>query len=126
MKKTDQLAVYFANVPAEGREVIGALHRLVLTLLPGAEAKISYGVPTYRFEGRGVIALGATKTGLSLHVMSTKVMAALKPALEKYGVSGATLKFTAEKPLPKTVVKKIIAARVAENRALDAKRKKAS
>ncbi|MGV3625851.1 MAG: iron chaperone [Archangium sp.] len=120
MKKTDDVTAYLAKLPPEERKVLAAL----LSSVNGGEVVVSYGVPTIRFEGRAVIAASANGKGLSLHVMSMKVVAALKASLEKYGVSGGTLKFTASTPLPKTVVKKIVTARVAENRALDAARKK--
>ncbi|PZR10446.1 MAG: hypothetical protein DI536_19560 [Archangium gephyra] len=120
VKKHDDVVAYLAKLPPKERKVLGELHEFIASLLSGAETKISYGVPTFRFENRGVIAFGATKAGLSLYVMSPKLMAALKPSLAKYGPSGVTMKFTADAPLPN----KLVTVRVAEHRALDAKRRK--
>ncbi len=118
------VASYLAQVSAPEREALRALHELMLSLLPGAEVRISYQVPTYRFEDRNVVSWGVSSSGCSLYVMSPAAAKQLAVALPKYTFSGATLHFSAAAPLPKTVVKKIVSARVAENRALTAARRK--
>lgn len=109
MTKPDAVAAYFAKRPPVERRVRSELPAFIASLLPGAETKISSGVPTFHFEDGGSVALGATKP-----------MATLKPSLTKYGPSGVTMKFTADAPLPN----KLVTVRVAEHRALDAKRRK--
>jgi uncharacterized protein YdhG (YjbR/CyaY superfamily) len=49
--------------------------------------------------------------------VSKTVLEKFKSALADYDTSGTTIHFTAENPLPATLVKKIVKARVAENEA---------
>jgi uncharacterized protein YdhG (YjbR/CyaY superfamily) len=50
--------------------------------------------------------------------MSYKVMDMLKEELKLYDKSTATIRFTADKPLPESLVVNIIKARIAENEAI--------
>jgi uncharacterized protein YdhG (YjbR/CyaY superfamily) len=49
--------------------------------------------------------------------MSPAVMDAHQDELKPYDTATATIRFSANKPLPATIVKKIVRARIAENEA---------
>jgi len=47
--------------------------------------------------------------------MSTAITSALKKELAPYDTSKGTIRFTADRPLPTALVKKLVKARIAQN-----------
>ena len=89
----------------------------VRSVVPDAEEKISYGIPAFIWNGN-LVYYGAMKKHLSLFPGSKAVIKKFATELEPFDASSAgTIRFTADKPLPATLIKKIVRARVAENRA---------
>jgi uncharacterized protein YdhG (YjbR/CyaY superfamily) len=48
--------------------------------------------------------------------MSSTTIAALKKDLQKYDTSPGTIRFSADRPLPAVLIRKLVKARIAENR----------
>ena len=84
-------------------------------LVPDATEKISYGIPTFVLNG-SLVALNASKSGLSLITMRPDLLSDMSEQLQGVKWSGSTLRFHPGKPLPDTVVRAVIEARVEQNR----------
>ena len=112
---------YLASLPADARAALSRLRRIIRSVVPEATECISYQVPTFKFLG-GLVAYGALPNHCSFFVMSPAVMNAHKAELRAYDTSKGTIRFAAGEPLPEALVKKLVRARVAENKAR-AKRK---
>lgn len=108
---------YLARLPADKRAALEKLRRDVLAAAPGAEDCIAWSMPSFRLEGRLLACYAAAKNHCSLYPMSAAVMADLADVLERYDTSKGTIRFPVDKPLSAALVKRIIRARVAENRA---------
>jgi uncharacterized protein YdhG (YjbR/CyaY superfamily) len=106
---------YLAGVPEEARTALEALRKAIRAVVPGATEVISYQLPTFRYNGRSLVAFGAAKNHCSLYVMSTSVMDAHQDDLAGYDRARATVRFPAARPLPAALVKKLVVARIAEN-----------
>jgi len=104
---------HLAKLPADQRKALQSLREVVLSIMPDAEEVISYGVPMFKRNGKGVIAMSAKKNYCSLHLMSPPLAKAMEKELKPY-LKGVTLHFTPEKPLPASLVKKIVKARLKE------------
>jgi uncharacterized protein YdhG (YjbR/CyaY superfamily) len=91
------------------------LRKLIHKLVPGAEECISYQLPAFRLEGRLLVAFGAWKNHCAFYPCSGKVLESFKDELKDFQTSRGTIQFTPEKPIPDSLVKKIIRARVSEN-----------
>jgi len=111
--KTTPIDDNLAKLPEDQRQALLSLREVILSVLPDAEEVISYGVPMFKHNGKGVIAISARKNYCSLHVMSPPLTKAMAKELKPY-LKGVTLHFTPDKPLPKTLVKKIMKARLKE------------
>jgi uncharacterized protein YdhG (YjbR/CyaY superfamily) len=74
---------------------------------------IGYGIPTFRYKG-GLVAYAAFSKHCSFFPMSLAAIAANKNELKDYLTSKGTLQFPMDKPLPASLVKKMVTARVAE------------
>jgi len=104
---------YLSRLPDDQRRALLSLSGVALSVMPDAEEVISYGVPMFKRNGTGVIAMSAKKDYCSLHLMSPPLAKAMADELKKY-IKGVTLHFTPDKPLPVSLVKKIVKARLKE------------
>jgi uncharacterized protein YdhG (YjbR/CyaY superfamily) len=113
---------YLSSLPEDQRVALDRLRSLVKATAPEATEKISYGMPMFFYSGR-LVAYAAFKDHLSFFIMSYKVMDMLKEELKPYLKAKATLHFSVDKPLPVSLVKKIVQAKIKENEEKAAKKK---
>jgi uncharacterized protein YdhG (YjbR/CyaY superfamily) len=102
-----------SKLPEDQRQALLSLRDVILSVMPDAEEVISYGVPMFKRNGKGVISMSAKKDYCSLHLMSPPLAKAMEKELKSY-LKGVTLHFTPNKPLPAALVKKIVKARLKE------------
>ena len=105
---------YLARLPARVRVTLDKLRKVILAAAPQATQVISYQMPTFRHHG-ALLAFAAHTNHCSLYLMSHAAMAAQKHLLERYDTSGVTIRFTPDDPLPATLVKKLVKARLKQN-----------
>ncbi len=67
-----------------------------------------------------LVAIGATDAHCALYLMSDRTIPAHANELAGYDTSKGTIRFQPGKPLPATLVRKLVRARIAENQELDA------
>ena len=104
---------HLSKLPVDQREALQSLREVILSVMPNAEEVISYGVPMFKRNGKGVISMSAKRDYCSLHLMSPPLAKAMQAELQKY-LKGVTLHFKPDKPLPVSLVKKIVKARLKE------------
>jgi len=107
---------YLAALPAGQRAVLEHLRAAIRAAAPEAEELISYRIPTYKYHG-SLVHFAAFRDHCSLIVVSRPILEKFASDLEGYRTSGTTIRFTAEHPLPPTIVDAIVRARVEENEA---------
>jgi len=121
-KKAESVADYLASVPADARTSLLKLRKTIQAAAPRATEEISYQVPTFKHHG-GLVAYAAFPDHCSFFVMSTEVMRAHAAELESYPVGKGSIRFPPDKPLPATLVRKLVKARIAENEARERSRR---
>jgi uncharacterized protein YdhG (YjbR/CyaY superfamily) len=107
---------YLAAAPEETRPVLVKLRKTIRASAPMAEEVISYQIPTYRYHGP-LVHFAAFKSHCSFFGVSKSVMDRLSNELKPWDTSGTTIHFSAKNPLPASLVKKIVKARIEENEA---------
>lgn len=112
---------YLAGVPKEARATLAKLRQTIKAAAPMASEGISYQMPMYKHHGM-VIGFAAFKDHCSIFPGSA-VMDEYKEELRNYDTSKGTIRFPANKPLPATLVKKLVKARIAENEGRAKKKK---
>jgi uncharacterized protein YdhG (YjbR/CyaY superfamily) len=112
---------YLEGVDPDKRAALQALRTMILAAAPAAQETISYGIPTFKLDGM-LVSFGAAKNHCAFYGMSPAVFEAMADELAAYDTSKGTIRFAAEAPLPEALVKKVVAARVAENAAVAAAR----
>jgi uncharacterized protein YdhG (YjbR/CyaY superfamily) len=108
---------YLARVEPAPRAVLEKLRQVIHGAAPGAEEYIGYGLAGFKFNGRPLVYFGAWEKHCALYAASPAVQKKFQKELKGFEVSKGTIKFVPEKPLPMTLVKKLVKARIAENEA---------
>jgi uncharacterized protein YdhG (YjbR/CyaY superfamily) len=106
---------YLAGLENAQRATLEKLRRIIRAAAPHAEECISYGLPAFRQNGP-VVAFGATAKHCAFYPMNGSIVAALGSELAGYETSKGTIRFQPDHPLPAALVRKIVKARVSENR----------
>jgi uncharacterized protein YdhG (YjbR/CyaY superfamily) len=106
---------YLAALSKDKRGALQKLRKAIKAAAPLAEECISYQLPAFRLDGRLLVAMGAAMNHCSLYPMSAATVEAHKSDLRAYSTSKGTIRFPAAKPLPATLVRKLVKARIAEN-----------
>lgn len=83
---------------------------IVHELVPDAEETKSYGLPTFKYKSKYLIAFAVFKDHLSVFPGSHAIEM-LQEELIDYKISKGTIQFTTDNPLPESIIKKIILAR---------------
>jgi uncharacterized protein YdhG (YjbR/CyaY superfamily) len=105
---------YLAGVEEPKRGTLQALRRTILEIVPDAEQGISYRVPAFRVRGKTIAGFAAFKEHLSYLPFSGSVLPKLADELTEFTMTKSALHFPVDRPLPKTLVKKLIDARIEE------------
>ncbi len=105
---------YLATVRGDRRETLDQLRKTIRTLVPGAEECISYGLPAFHDGGAVVAGFSATAKGCSYYPFSGSTLRTLADDLRGYEKTKSALHFRADDPLPATLIRKLIEARLAE------------
>ena len=105
---------YLRTVPADRRGALEDLRAKIRSVVPDAEECISYGMPAFRTPGGVVAGFQATKDGGSYYPFSGTTLATVSSAIRAYSHTKSALHFSSDQPLPLTLVRKVIKARMAE------------
>jgi uncharacterized protein YdhG (YjbR/CyaY superfamily) len=105
---------YLRAVDEPKRQTLQTLRDTILEIVPDAEQGISYRVPAFRIRGKVIAGFAAFKDHLSYLPFSGSVLSALADELDEYTMTKSALHFPVDRPLPETLVRKLIAVRLEE------------
>jgi uncharacterized protein YdhG (YjbR/CyaY superfamily) len=103
---------YLAAVTEDKRGALQKLRKTIKMAAPKAEECISYQLPAFRLNGQFLVAYGAATNHCAFYPGST--VKALKDELKSYDTSKGTIRFSADKPLPSALVRKLVKLRIEE------------
>ncbi len=104
---------YLSRVSDDKRATLQRLRETILEVIPTAEECISYQMPAFRYDGRVLVYFGAAANHCAFYPGGT--VNDFKDELEAYETSKGTIRFQPERPLPASLVQKIVKARVAQS-----------
>ncbi len=110
----EEIDVYLRGVKEPKRSTLAHVRRTILEIIPEAEQVISYRVPAFRVDGKIVAGLAAFKHHLSYVPFSGSVLEQMDDDLQGYERTKSSLHFPVDRPLPKTLVRKLIDLRLRE------------
>ena len=104
---------YLSRLPADQRAALEKLRQTIRAAVPKAEEAINYRIPMFRLNGM-LVGFGARKGHCALYTMSKATIPQLGSAVEGFDTSMGTIRFQPDKPLPTSLVKKVVKLRLAE------------
>ncbi len=110
----NSIDAYLAAVPEPARSALEGMRATIREAAPEAIETISYGVPTFKLHGN-LVGFAAFKKHCSFFPMSGSSIEAFQGQLEGFSTSKGTIRFTPDKPIPESLLRDIVAARIAEN-----------
>jgi uncharacterized protein YdhG (YjbR/CyaY superfamily) len=113
-KKFTTISGYISLFPKDVKAKLETIRKMVKKLVPQAEEKISYQIPSFKLNGAYLIYFAGWKEHISLYPISGN-LPLLKKDLVGYRTSKGTVQFPLDKPLPLALIRKIILYRVREN-----------
>ncbi|HET8935286.1 MAG TPA: DUF1801 domain-containing protein [Polyangiales bacterium] len=111
MAKPTSIDEYLRALPDDQRRALTTLRAQIKAAAPGAEEYIGYGLAGFKLDGKPLIYMGAAKNHCAIY--GARADEALAEKLKSFKQSKGTIQFTPDKPIPASVVKLIVKARVA-------------
>jgi uncharacterized protein YdhG (YjbR/CyaY superfamily) len=115
-QKPRTIDAYLAGVSPAKRALLQKLRQTIRAIAPKAEECISYGIPAFRLNGCALVLFGAWANHCSFYPGSSTTLKKFRNDLEGFQITKGTIRFSPDNPLPITLVKKLVKARIAENR----------
>ena len=104
----------YKNSPSPQRETMLAMRKNILAIIPQAEEVISYGMPAFKVKGTVVAGLLSHKSHVGFYPFSGSVLGNFKRELKYYKQTKSALHVPIDKPLPKSLLKKLLNARISQ------------
>jgi uncharacterized protein YdhG (YjbR/CyaY superfamily) len=110
---------YLAGIPEPARGTLTHVREVIRSVVPReATEVISYRIPMFKYKGM-LIGYAAFAKHCSLFPTGSGVIERFKKELAGYRTSRGTIQFPSDKCFPDALLKKIVTARVKENREWD-------
>jgi uncharacterized protein YdhG (YjbR/CyaY superfamily) len=98
---------YLSSLPDDEKKELHRTRRIISMTIPEIKERIAHKICVFALE-KNLVGFAAQKRHLSVYMMSLKLAQNLKEDLRGFQVSGATIHFTPQEPLPKPVIQKIL------------------
>ena len=107
---------YLARVSPDQGALLQKIRKTIRAVAPKVEECISYGIPAFRLNGRSLVFFGAWANHCSFYPGSSATLKKFQSDLKGFQITKGTIRFSPDNPLPLALVKKLLEARIAENR----------
>jgi len=105
---------YLERIPEPARTTLKKVRAVIRSVAPPeATESISYGIPTFKYKG--MLASFAAFSGHCSLFPGAGPTIEFKNELKNFQTSKGTIRFAPDKPLPTTLLKKLVKSRIAEN-----------
>lgn len=111
--KPTSIDEYLSRLTSDKRVALEKLRRAIRAVIPTAEECIAYQIPAFRYNGRVLVYFAAASKHCSFFPGAFPIELH-RAELTAYSTSKGTVRFPVDKPLPATLVKKLVKTRVVE------------
>jgi uncharacterized protein YdhG (YjbR/CyaY superfamily) len=111
---TKTVAEYIAAAPKDKRAALMKLRKTIKAAAPKATEGISYGMATFRHDGKPLLHFAYWKNHFALYGMGRGFIDAHAAELKAFDLSKGTVRVRADQPLPDRLVTQMVKARIAE------------
>lgn len=107
------IAIY-KSAPLPQRKTMLAMRKNIREILPRAEEVVSYGMPAFKVDGNVVAGILHAKNHVGYYPFSGSVLRMFPKELAKFSTTKSAIHVPIDKPLSKTLLKKLVAARISQ------------
>jgi uncharacterized protein YdhG (YjbR/CyaY superfamily) len=112
--KPQTIDEYLAPLSSEKRAALEKLRKAIKSAAPKSEECISYQIPTFRLKGRMLVSFAAWAKHCAFYP-GTFPIRTHADGLRDYDTDKGTIPFPPDRPLPTTLVRKLVKTRIAES-----------
>ena len=105
---------YIRTFPQEVQTILEKMRKTIREAAPGAVETISYQMPTFKLNGKGLVYFAAFKNHIGFYPIPSGVEA-FEKELSPYKQGKGSVQFPIDQPVPYDLVKRIVTFRVNEN-----------
>ena len=109
----EDVEAYLARLSPDKRATLEKVRQAIRSAAPQAREGMSYGMPAF-IQDKPIAGYAASTSHCSYYPMSGAVTSALRAELERYETSKGAIRFPIGRPLPATLIRKLVKARLAE------------
>jgi len=109
MTSNENVDEYISNFPEKTQVILNKVRKSIHEVLPEAEERISYGIPTYTGKAGNIVHFGGYTSHIGFYPGSIGV-SMFKDQLAGYKASKGTIQFQLNEPIPYDLIKKITLA----------------
>ena len=109
----EEIDAYLETLPADREAALTRVRSIIREIAPDCTERVSYQIPIFRLN-KDLVGISSQKNHCALHSMSPQLMKSMGEDLQAVKVSGATVHFSPEDPLPRELIEKIVQARMSE------------
>ena len=113
---------FIAKYPQDVQAILQKIRAVIHKSAPKAEEAMSYGIPTFKLNGKNLVHFSAFKEHIGFYPTPTGIEK-FKTELSAYESAKGSVKFPLNKPIPYTLIGKITQFRVKEVSAQTAPKK---
>ena len=114
MQNYQNVDEYIKIFPKDVQKKLQELRKTIQKAAPDTTEVISYGIPTFKLNGKNLVHFGGYKTHIGFYPTPTGILEFQKE-LKPYMTGKGTISFPLDKPLPLDLITKIVEYRVKEN-----------
>lgn len=104
---------YIAAFPSETQKILQKIRETVQQEAPTATEAISYGMPTFKLNGKNVIHFAGYKGHIGIYPTASKVEESI-PQAAQYRTGKGTLQFSLDEDFPYELIASIVRYRLQE------------
>lgn len=113
MKSSADVDEYIAKFSHEQQKVLKRMRSTIAAVVPDAEEKLGYGIPTFKLNGKNLVHFAAFRDHYSLFP-GGQAVAELADELTDFKTSKGTIQFPADRPVPLELVTRVVEHCVAQ------------
>ena len=110
MKTYKNISEYIVQFPKPIQKLLQEIRQTITEAAPAATEAISYGIPTFKLNGN-LVHFAAYEHHIGFYPGAAAIVDFAKE-FSKYKTSKGTVQFPLDQPIPHTLIKKVVKARV--------------
>ena len=111
MKKYKNIDEYISNFPEDIQHILQKIRKQIKDLVPDSVETISYGIPTFKLNGKNLVHFAAFKSHVGFYPGS-EAIEVFKDKLNDYKTSKGTIQFDFLRKIPFDLIQEIVKFRI--------------